>query len=268
MARPKQPTIRLIGSVERAIAVLEGLAGADGDLGTNEIARRTGVNPSSVSRLLATLQAGELVGYVPDTGRYRPGLRLLHLANAAVGRLDLRDAARPYLARLVAATGETATLSVPGDREAVTVDFLQGPSSVQSIARVGRPSVAHATAVGKLFLAHGGELPEGRLPRYTGRTIVARAAVAAEAEQARKRGWATAVCEREDDLSAIAAPVRSDRSELAAMLWIQGPAVRFGACAMHEVLPLLLSSARSLSAELGAVAAPGDRAVSSGRSAS
>ena len=267
MGRRDQPSIRLVGSVERAVAVLEALAGSDRDLGTNEIARRTGINPSSVSRLLATLASRGLVSQVASTGHYRPGVGLLQLGNAALARLDLRDAARPYLAKLVEATGETATLSVAGEREAVTVDFVQGESSVQSIARVGRPSVAHATAVGKVLLAHGGELPDGVLARYTKRTVVDRALLAREAERTRRRGWAEAICEREPDLNAVAAPVLGGRSELVAILGVQGPAGRFKPSSIRAALPLLRSAAQNLSVEISGVLSPSRRTAPSSREA-
>src|SRR5207253_857928 len=83
--------------------------------------------------------------------------------------------------RLVGATGETATLSAPGERDAVTVDFVQSPSSVQGVARLGRPSIAHATATGKVLLAFGHRtLPPGQLKAYTESTITQRAALSAE----------------------------------------------------------------------------------------
>ena len=52
---------RPLGSVERAVALLEALAAADGPLGTNEIARQTGINASTVSRALGTLLDAGLV---------------------------------------------------------------------------------------------------------------------------------------------------------------------------------------------------------------
>src|SRR5213082_1412210 len=155
MPRTGQPALRLVGAVQRAFNVLDVLAEADTELGTNEIARRTGINASSVSRLLATLVAGGLVEHLPESGRYRLGLRLLQLGNAVLARLDLREIARPHLQALVDETGETATLSAPGERDAVTVDFAQSASSVQSVAHVGRPSIGHATATGKVLLAFG-----------------------------------------------------------------------------------------------------------------
>ena len=90
MPRTGKPAVRHVAAVERAVAVLEALA--DGELGTNEIARRTGLTASTASRQLATLVAGGLVEHDADTGRYRLGLRLVELGNAALGRLDLRDA--------------------------------------------------------------------------------------------------------------------------------------------------------------------------------
>jgi DNA-binding IclR family transcriptional regulator len=248
MPRTGQPAIRHVAAVERAVAVLDALAESGADLGTNEIARRTGINASSVSRLLATLAVRDLVQHVPETGRYRLGLRLLQLGNAALARLDLREVARPHMAALAEATGETATLSVPGEWEAVTVDFVQSPSSVQSIARVGRPSVAHATAVGKVFLAYGGKLPDGPLTAYTDRTLTDPARLTEEVARVAARGWAEAVGEREADLNAIAVPILGPHGELLAILGVQGPAGRFNRRALRAALPALLESAGRLSA--------------------
>ncbi len=229
------------------MTVLEVLADSAADLGTNEIARRTGINPSSASRLLATLAAGNLVQHIPESGRYRLGLRLFQLGNEAVARVDLQGLARPHLTALADATGETATLSVPGEREAMTVDFVQGASSVQSVARVGRPSVAHATAVGKVFLGYGGELPPGPIPAFTPRTITDPRRLADEIARAVKRGWAEAFGEREADLNAIAAPVHATRGELIAIVGLQGPAGRFDRKAMRSATPLLLERAAAIS---------------------
>ena len=225
--------------------------GAGGAPATTAPPRRTGVNASTVSRLLATLAAA---GYVDQStnGRYRLGIRLVQLGNAVVDRLDLRELARPELERLVDAVGETATLSVAGGHEAVTVDFVRSPSSVQGVAQLGRPSVAHATATGKVLLAYAGVgLPPGALRRYTARTIADPRALAREVERVRARGWADAVGEREDDLAGIAAPVRGSRGEVAAIIGIQGPTARLDAKARAVALEPLLASARALSIRLG-----------------
>jgi IclR family acetate operon transcriptional repressor len=251
MTAAHRPGARRVEAVERAIAVLDVLAEAV-ELGTNEIARRTRINASSVSRLLATLAAAGLVEQVEGTGQYRLGLRLVELGNAALARLDLRELARPHLRALVAATGETATLSVPGEEWALTVDFVRSPASVQGVAQIGRPSVPHATAVGKVLLAFGGvELPGGELHPYTTHTIVDHAQLAREVTRVRAQGWAQATGEREDDLNALAAPVLDAAGELVAVLGVQGPASRFGEGAMHDARRPLAAAASALSATLG-----------------
>jgi IclR family acetate operon transcriptional repressor len=252
MPRTGKPAIRHVAAVERALAVLGALGNGSPELGTNEIARRTGINASTVSRLLATLVGAGLVEWVEESGRYRLGVRLVQLGNAVLARLDLREVARLHLEALVIETGETATLSVPGEPDAVTVDFVQSVSSVQSVARVGRPSVAHATAAGKVLLAFGEVgLPAGPLEAFTARTITDPAVLAAAVERVRERGWAKAVREREDDLSAIAAPVFGSRAELAAILGLQGPASRLDRRAIGNAVEPLLRRARTMSEALG-----------------
>lgn len=226
-AVPAPTRARPVASVGRALALLEALRDSEQDLGVNELSRQIGVSPSTASRLLVTLQAS---GMVEREGRgpFRLGLALVTLGDRVLARMDLRTLARPVLSDLTERTGETATLSVPGEREAITVDSIPSRSSVVSMARLGRPSIAHATAVGKAMLAFGGRtLPRERdLRSYTERTITDRSALAAEIELVRRRGYATVFGEREADVNAIAAPVFDRAHGLAAILGLQGPANR------------------------------------------
>jgi DNA-binding IclR family transcriptional regulator len=239
-----------VGSVARAIALLDVLAESDGGARVNELARQIGVNPSTASRLLGTLEAGGLVERSPG-GPYRLGLKLVALSDRVLGQLDVRDLARPRLSWLVQETGETATLSVPGGGEAITVDFVPSPSSVSSLARLGRPSVAHATAVGKVMLAFGHATPVAEPVAYTERTITDPSALQDELEAVRGAGVAEAVGEREPDLNALAAPVFGRGGELVAILGLQGPAARLPASTRRTLRAPLLEAARELGRSLG-----------------
>ncbi len=239
-----------VASVGRAIALLEELRDSERSLGVNELARRIGVNASTASRLLATLESGGLVqrdGYGP----YRLGLALVTLADRVLARLDLQTLARPILVELMERTGETATLSLPGEREAITVDSAPSRSSVVSMARLGRPSIAHATAVGKVMLAFGGGLlpAERDLHPLTDRTITDRADLAAEIRAVRDRGYATVFGERDVDVNAIAAPVLDRAGTLVAILGLQGPAARLDDPVV--LLPALQHGVATLTRALG-----------------
>jgi IclR family acetate operon transcriptional repressor len=281
------PGPRPIGSVARAVAALDALAEGDTGLGVNELGRRIGVNASTASRLLSTLEAAGLVERAPDS-RYRLGLKLVALSDRVLAQLDVRERARPWLAWLGEQTGETVTLSVAGGGEAITVDFVPAPSSVGSMARLGRPSVPHATAAGKVMLAFAGPGPGGgpgsgsgsgpvsgsgsgagpgsgsgsgagpgggaraaMLPAYTERTITDPRALEREVEAVRERGVAEAVGEREPDLNALAAPVIGRGGELAAILGVQGPAARLPAAKRRALRGPLLRAAAEIGRSLG-----------------
>lgn len=248
---PRQPSATRIESAQRAVAILEALAEA-GELGTNALARAIGATPSTVSRQLGTLCESGLVEHAPTTGRYRLGIRLVGLANSVLVRLDVRAVARPHLEELAHSTGETATLSVAGETDAITVDFVAGAHSVQHVTQLGRPSVAHASSAGKVMLAFADRpLPKPPLRAYTPRTITDRAKLAREIERVRRRGYAEALEERELGLNAIAAPVFGSVGELAGIVALQGPATRFGRAELRTALPLLLERAAAASERLG-----------------
>jgi IclR family acetate operon transcriptional repressor len=241
---------RSVGSVARAAQLLDVLAASDAGVGVNELARRIGVNASTASRLLATLQEAGLVTRT-EGGPYRLGLKLVTLSERVLAGLDVRGLARPLLARLAGETGETATLSLPGEGEAITVDFVPSPSSVVSMARVGRPSVPHATAAGKVMLAFTGTSARGPLTAFTERTITDPAVLNAELAGVLERGWAEAVGEREPDLAALAAPVFGRGGALAAILGVQGPVSRLPGPTRRALREPLLAAASTLSTALG-----------------
>jgi len=251
MSRTGQPSTRDVEATVRAVEILDALADG-GELGTSDVARRTGISPSTVSRQLGTLTRAGLVEHVSSTGRYRLGVRTLRYANAVLGRLNLRDLARPHLEELVHRVGETATLSLPGDADAITVDFVPTDRYLQGVTRLGRPSVGHASSAGKVMLAFGDvPLPRGRLVAFTPSTIVDPRALEAEIERVRGAGYAEAVEEREAGLSAVAAPVWDATGALAAIVALQGPSSRFDRAAIDAALPLLLACAESISRSLG-----------------
>lgn len=244
------PGPRPVASVARALALLEELRDSEHGLGVNELARRIGVNASTASRLLATLESAGMVQR-SGQGPYRLGLALVTLADRVLSRLDLQTLARPVLLELMERTGETATLSLPGEREAITVDSVPSRSSVVSMARLGRPSISYATAVGKVMLAFGGgPLPRERdLVPLTDRTITDRADLAAEVMAVRSRGFATVFGEREVDVNSIAAPVLDRAGTLAAILGVQAPAARLEDPTSH--LATLLECTATLTRALG-----------------
>ena len=110
MARTGSPATRLVAAVERAVAVLDILAEA-GELGTNEVARRTGLNASTASRQLATLTSVGLVSHVLRRAATGSGRGWWSSATQRWHGLDVRELAHPAAAAARARDGR--------DRDAV-----------------------------------------------------------------------------------------------------------------------------------------------------
>lgn len=155
--QPSSPTAEYttgsVQSVDRALTILELLA-ADGELGVTEIAGRLGVHKSTASRLLGTLEAHGLADQLPDRGRYQLGIGVLRLAGATRSRLDIVRESRPVTVALAAEVGETVNVVILSGTETLYLDQVAGTSALQIHNWIGRRNPLHATANGRVLLAH------------------------------------------------------------------------------------------------------------------
>lgn len=218
-----------VQSVDRALDLLEVMAGSDHPLGVGELAATTGLAQGTAHRLLRTLQTR---GYVRhDAARkYSLGAAAFVLGDAA--QRSLARSARPHLAELVTLSGETANLAVLEGDEVVYLAQVPSPHSLRMFAEVGRHVPIHTTAVGKVLLA---ALPPDRatallartgLPPQTPNSITDPDAFMDEVAAIRERGWATDEGEQELGVRCAAVPVGGGSAVVAAMS-VSGPADRF-----------------------------------------
>jgi len=262
--RTGKPATRTVQSVDRGLALLWMLADEDGEagLGVVEASERLGVDPSTASRLLASLVAAQLAARDPVTGRYRMGLGAVHLASSApvavaAGERELRQVARRTLYLLEEGTGETVVLDVRGQATATLVDVVPSRRSAPQLAWLNMRRPLHATADGKVLLAHApdevSEAELGRaLDRLAPRTVTDPAALRSQLAEIRRLGYAVTEGEHQPGVNVIAAPVENATGRAIAALAIEGPAERFDRIGMRRALDLLLPRAGELSRNLGA----------------
>jgi DNA-binding IclR family transcriptional regulator len=195
--------------VSRTMQAMEVLAFQP--LSAAQLAASLQVHPRTARRLLARLMEDGWVSR--STGRrrtYAPTLRLVALAAQLAERAPLARAAAPVVSRLYEETGAVAHLAIPSYTSALCLVHRAGGPEARPQLRELMP--AHATASGKVLLAYREPWRESVLatplePR-TPRTLTDPAALRAEVEEARERGYATERDEFVLGLAAIAAPVR------------------------------------------------------------
>lgn len=186
-------------SVDRALDALEALAAAGpGGLTLTEVADGLSVSKSTAFSLLFTLTAR---GYAAESGdrrsrRYRLGMSLAKLGDAAEQQSPLMSLAMPVLQAVTDSTGLTARLVVPDGAYAVAVARVDAPGSVRFASYLGTREYPHCTSAGKALLA---ALPpdqarslavEAGLPARTPRTITDPGTLARDLELTAARGFA------------------------------------------------------------------------------
>ncbi len=212
--------------LDKAIALLDLLARGQ-DLTSAEIAAELGEPRSSVYRLLASLQLHGVVEPAPARGRFRLGLHLLELGNAAVGRFDEREAALPAMETLHRDTGETVFLCVRRELEAVCIERIEG-ERVQSLAlRLGGALPLHVGAAPRALLAfEPDELWQqvfaGALERPTPLAAATRRELVPMLEEIREQGYAVSDEDVTLGIAAIAAPIFDHTGKVRAAVSISG----------------------------------------------
>ncbi|MBB2992968.1 DNA-binding IclR family transcriptional regulator [Mycolicibacterium iranicum] len=259
MVKPDNPSPgdppAAVQSVDRALTVLEIIAGL-GQAGVTEIAADLGVHKSTVSRLIAVLEARGYVEQVSERGKYRLGFAISRLAHVAGAQSDLVKLGQEACDALSADVGETANLAVLDQDRIVNIVEAIGPSEITLRTWVGQTCPAYATSSGKVLLAglDPGEVRSRVRPPMTSFTDTTARSVADlldELAAVRERGWASVREELEVGLNAVAAPVYDAHSQIIAALSVSGPSYRLATDRFDEVAARTIAAADHVSRRLG-----------------
>jgi DNA-binding IclR family transcriptional regulator len=238
-------------SVERALLLIEELAGGPKRLG--DLAEVLGTHKSTVLRTLQTLEKHGWVRREGEIPVFRLGLRVVELSGSVLEDLDIRKVARPQLARLGAATGETVHLGIMDGSAMVYLDKVESVHPVRMYSRIGARAQLHCTGVGKVLLAFTPveDWPEMGLQQFTARTIVTHEGLVSATADIRRRGWGWDEQEHEETVRCIAAPVLGPSGEVLAAVSLSVPTSRLSTKQLREHVPLLLDVTGQISAGLG-----------------
>lgn len=210
MEPPAELTTTLTGTIDKALELLFHLHEQAGARGVSELGRALKLPKSTAHRLLASLSRRGLVER-DALGRYRPGIALVALGLGVLEREPLVEASRPVLERTAEALGETIFLSGARAGRLYVLDKQEGTGFLRAAPRVGSEIPAHATAIGKIYLAFAPDelrRADATLHGFTRATLVDRRLLAAEIERVRASGVAEMRDEWIPGLSGLAVPIR------------------------------------------------------------
>ena len=251
-------------TVARAVAILKAFSDDRPERGLTDLARAVGLNKTTAYRLLAALEREGMVVRGPSREAYRLGPEAIALGARALRSSDLRAAGHAELETLAKQTGETATLEVLVEDRMLILDEVHGQHLVEAAPSIGTHWPSHATSTGKALLA---ELSEAErrvaapspLAKLTARTLVTQAALRAELDRVRERGYALAVEELEAGFVAVGATVRNHEGRAVAAISVGGPSTRVTRDRLAQLAGLVRQAAARISRRLGHRAADGCR---------
>jgi DNA-binding IclR family transcriptional regulator len=241
-------------TLAKGLIVLEALVHAGRSCGVSDLGASLGISKSNAHRLLNTLLA---TGYVTSSdGRYSPTLKIWELGTRVIGTYDVKELARPAMARLVRETSEGIRLTVLDHEslEVVYIDKIDSPQDVRTFTEIGGRSPAHCTSSGKILLAYQNDATIKRaakkLKAYTPWTITDPDKFMRNLKKVKADGYALNQRERSPQVGGVAAPIFDANNHVIAALSIAAPADRLPPARLKEVTSILCDAAAEITARM------------------
>lgn len=198
-----------VSQVENVLALFELFAREKAPRTLTAVAQQLGMPKSSTFNLIHTLLEHGFLYETRRRGGYYPTRRLLDLATRIAEGDPFLQSIHGTLEALAAETGETVLLAVREHHDVTYVDVVESSSAIRYSAKVGDRRPLHTASSGKAILA--ALEPKERASviaalEAAGRGV-SEAALAAEVEAARRRGWSEDRGKTAADVMGIGVPL-------------------------------------------------------------
>jgi DNA-binding IclR family transcriptional regulator len=246
----------LVKSAIRALELLQVLAERGVALTHGALAEALSLPKSSLTELLAALEAKQFIRRDDSGSRFGLGPEILPLAGALLRQMDIVKLSRPALVSLMERSGESAALSVRVDREVMVVARENGSHPVTYSLQIGQRAPLSVAAAGKALL---GSAPAkererylaGPLPAMTSHSLTDPDRLRTQLDAIAAGGVAIGKEELFPGVVTLALPLRNAEGQAVAALSIGMPAMRFTAERGAAIEAMLRDAAAQVSHWLG-----------------
>jgi IclR family acetate operon transcriptional repressor len=241
-----------VQSVDRALLIIETLAEDDEGYRLTDLAVCTGLSPSTVHRLLTTLEKRRFVQFDRDDSMWHIGAQSFAVGSTFVRRRNFVTQALPYLRKLRDQTRETANLAVVNDGAMIVLTRVESREIMRSVTKVGGRVPMVASGLGKALLSTYSEqdvfaiVQREGMPRLTSKSIVRAGELCKSLHDIRQQGYSIDDEEALIGLRCVSSVVYDDCSEPLAAISVSGKASRVP----NDRLPVLGKLVQEVAAEL------------------
>jgi IclR family transcriptional regulator, KDG regulon repressor len=216
-----------VPALDKCVGILSLLAESEKALGISDISNALGYHKSTVFNTVYTLlDLGVLEGN--SEGKFRFGARLYSLVRAAAKGSDLVSSIRPYLQEVNEKTGLSAFLGIRSGSRAVIVDKVDSHLDIKVSSETGMRIPLLAGAGGKVLLSQLSDaeidsiVSENKLKKSTPSSFVNKRGCREIIKKVRQEGFAIDDEEYIEGVRALAVPLRLNRDNLQAAIWVMG----------------------------------------------
>jgi DNA-binding IclR family transcriptional regulator len=247
----------MIKSIRSSLDVLNCFSSETPKIGVTEISRKLRLSKSTVSRILSTLQQGNLVAKASTDQKFQLGPKVVELAHIFLSTIDWRTVAAPHLKELRDKTDETVMIFVMDGDQRICLEKFESSHELRPSLSIGSRFPLHAGSAGKLLLAYLPKedrrkiLSRTGLPRFTMKTTTTLKKLERDLDQIRRSGYAVSHQERVPFLSSVSAPMRDSEGHVIAALCVDGLTARFTPRKVARFVELATETALRISREMG-----------------
>lgn len=244
-----------IQSIERAAAVLRLLSGHSQPRALAELTAELQLPKGTVYGILRTLQTVGFVEQDTESRKYQLGAALLHIGSSYLNGSELRRHALASANALATQARESVRIGTLHENRVLIVHHVIGPDEHFQTLDLGSLMPLHATALGKVLLAHHIHLAAelGPLAGSSTETITDPDRLSADLTAVLERGWAGDIGEYLAGIASIAAPIKARGGLVVGAIAVSGPTQRVcpDGPPRAALVGYVMESARTISRELG-----------------
>ncbi len=246
-----------VSALARGLKVLTCFRSGDELLGNHELARRSGLPKSTISRLTYTLTKLGYLHFAQEAVKYRLGTATLALGSAMLARMDIRRLARPMMQELADFSRAMVSLGVRERLNLIYIENCRSQSALTLSLDVGSRIPIATTAMGRAYLAAMSDteradvLDQIRAQDETNWPKI-RAGIDDALEQYQRYGCCGSFGEWQKDVNAIAVAFRVGNDSPILSINCGGPAFNLSPdFLLGEVRPRLIEIVKNLEMSLG-----------------
>lgn len=222
-------------------------------LSLSEISKMLEMEPSTVRRILMSLEEGDFVKQDPETRMYSLDNGLVRLGAIAIQNFDIRSIAKPYMKEVSDRSQENTYLAINSADQSLYIDIVEAKQEIVLTGSVGATRPLYSTGTGKVLLAF---LPEQEIEsifkwKMSHLSDEAISRLREDIVTIQKKGVAVAVREYNQEVFSIAAPIFDSTNRVVAALAISGPAFRLTEEKVREFEQVVIANSNEISTKMG-----------------